>query len=277
MRKAMASLAAAAAISTVAGPASANHSWGNYHWARTANPVSLQVIDAVDSRWDKAFTDAVADWDKSTVLTLAAASGAGIDAKRCNPIAGKILTCNAAYGKRGWLGIASIWATGDHITKATTKLNDSYHDSAPYNSTAWRALVTCQEIGHDFGLAHQDENFNNANLNTCMDYTNDPSTNQHPNAHDYAQLETIYRHTDSTTTAGATVAAGSGALAFREVGKAAPSDAAAAASGDWGQAVHHDGQGRPDMFELDTGDGHRRITHVFWVPGFRPLPEHMHD
>ncbi len=32
----------------------------------------------------------------------------------------------------------------------------------------------CQEIGHDFGLDHQDENFNNPNLGTCMDYTNDP-------------------------------------------------------------------------------------------------------
>jgi hypothetical protein len=39
----------------------------------------------------------------------------------------------------------------------------------------------CQEVGHTFGLDHQDENFNNTNLGTCMDYTNDPSTNQHPN------------------------------------------------------------------------------------------------
>ena len=32
----------------------------------------------------------------------------------------------------------------------------------------------CQVGGHDFGLDHQDEDFINANLNTCMDYTNDP-------------------------------------------------------------------------------------------------------
>ena len=61
----------------------------------------------------------------------------------------------------------------------------------------------CQEVGHTFGLDHQDENFNNANLGTCMDYTNDPSTNQHPNKHDYDELITIYSHLDSTTTVGA--------------------------------------------------------------------------
>src|SRR4029453_1923478 len=65
-----------------------------------------------------------------------------------------------------------------------------------YNSNAWRQLVTCQEVGHTFGLDHQDENFTNANLGTCMDYTNDPSTNQHPNQHDYDQLEAIYAHLD---------------------------------------------------------------------------------
>ncbi len=49
----------------------------------------------------------------------------------------------------------------------------------------------CQEVGHTLGLDHQDEVFDNPNLETCMDYTNDPSTNQHPNAHDYDQLATI--------------------------------------------------------------------------------------
>jgi hypothetical protein len=58
----------------------------------------------------------------------------------------------------GW-GIATIWANGDHITQATDQAHDSYHDVAPYNTAPWRALVACQEIGHDFGLAHQNEQF----------------------------------------------------------------------------------------------------------------------
>ena len=75
-----------------------------------------------------------------------------------------------------------------------------------YNTPAWRQMVTCQEIGHTFGLDHQDENFNNPNLGTCMDYTSNPSTNMHPNQHDYDQLVTIYSHLDSTTTVGMSTA-----------------------------------------------------------------------
>ena len=68
------------------------------------------------------------------------------------------------------------------------KLNDTYFNTSTYNTEAWRNLVSCQEVGHTFGLDHQDENFNNPNLGTCMDYTNDPSSNQHPNQHDYDHL-----------------------------------------------------------------------------------------
>ena len=32
----------------------------------------------------------------------------------------------------------------------------------------------------------------NNNLNTCMDYTSNPDSNQHPNIHDYQQLNDIY-------------------------------------------------------------------------------------
>ena len=60
----------------------------------------------------------------------------------------------------------------------------------------------CQEVGHTLGLDHQDENFDNPNLGTCMDYTSDPGTNQHPNQHDYDELEAIYAHLDTTTTVG---------------------------------------------------------------------------
>jgi hypothetical protein len=30
----------------------ADHSWGNYHWARTSNPFTLQTGDNLDSKWD---------------------------------------------------------------------------------------------------------------------------------------------------------------------------------------------------------------------------------
>ena len=86
----------------------------------------------------------------------------GSNPASCLPTAGRIEVCNAAYGTNGWLGIAQIWvSSGSHITQATTRVNDTYFNQAFYNTSAWRQMVMCQEIAHDFGLDHQDENFNN--------------------------------------------------------------------------------------------------------------------
>jgi hypothetical protein len=153
--------------------ASADHSWGDYHWARTSNPFTLKVGDNVDAKWDAYLNEAISDWSASSVLNLTKVTG-GTKPRNCRPTSGRIEACNAKYGNTGWLGIAQIWVSGSHITQAITKVNDTYFDTATYNTPAWRRLVMCQEIAHDFGLDHQDENFNNANLGSCMDYTSDP-------------------------------------------------------------------------------------------------------
>ena len=272
MKKTIAYAALLSCAALAVGPALANHSWSGYHWGRTANPLKLTIERQLTGQWESPYQGAVTDWDQSTVLTLTRSnSNFGTDPKKCTAITGKVLVCNAAYGRRGWLGIATIWASGNHITKATTKLNDSYHDYAPYNTSAWRNFVTCQEIGHDFGLAHQDENFNNTNLGSCMDYTNNPGTNQHPNQHDYSQLSSIYSHTDSTNTS-ATQATNFGE---RVPGRAPPSppglnEAAGDSPAEWGRAIHSDGEGRPDVFVQDLGGGRRKITHVLWAIGEGP-------
>jgi hypothetical protein len=202
-------LAVAAVLVAVAGlPAQANHSWGGYHWARTANPFTLKVGDNVGSAWDAYLNEAISDWSASSVLDLTKVAG-GTRAKNCRPNSGRIEVCNARYGNTGWLGVAQIWLSGGHISQAITKLNDTYFDTPQYNTPAWRRLVMCQEIAHDFGLDHQDENFGNPNLGSCMDYTNDPDgppSNEHPNQHDFDQLIAIYSHLDSTSTVGQSTA-----------------------------------------------------------------------
>ena len=260
------------------GPAMATHSWGSYHWGRTSNPLKLNVVDAVTSQWDGHLTTAIGDWQITNYLSLTKEAGSGVNAKKCTAITGKVLVCNAAYGQRGWLGIATIWASGNHITKATTKLNDSYHNYAPYNTPAWRALVTCQEIGHDFGLAHQDENFSNANLATCMDYTNDPASNQHPNSHDYDMLKQIYGHTDSLNTS-ATQMTNFGVRVPGQAPIAPPglNDEAGDGPAEWGRAIGTDGLGRPNLYVKELGGGNRKITHVFWAIGEGPAGGHHHD
>ncbi|HUE80415.1 MAG TPA: hypothetical protein VMN38_12425 [Sphingomicrobium sp.] len=295
-------LAAAAVAAMAAGPASADNQWGNYHWSRSSNPLQLDILRQIGSQWDAAYTTAVADWETPTggaadVLSLNAATvNAGVSPKKCNPISSKILVCADQYGFRGWLGIATIWANGDHIVQGTTKLNDSYHNLAPYNSDAWRSLVMCQEIGHDFGLDHQDENFNNVNLGSCQDYTNAPAggeyegsdygpSNEHPDDHDYLTLEAMYAHTDGGgggddggggCNPRSPKCSGQDAFTFREVGKPVTTSSSAN-SGEWGRAIGQDGAGRPDTFQLDLGNGQRKITHVFWVPGFSPEARHLGD
>ena len=269
------------------GPAMASHSWGNYHWARQANPFTLKVVDAVSPTWDAYLDEANSDWTASAVLNLAEESGSSVNARRCRAIAGKVLACNAAYGQNGWLGLASIWANGSHITQATTKVNDTYFGMATYNTPAWRRLVMCQEIAHDFGLAHQNEAFGPPNLGSCMDYTNDPdgggaygASNEHPNSHDFAQLETIYGHLDSTNSYSTSAAVTN--FGIRTVGEqpavpAASADDPGDSPGEWGRAIGTDGQGRPNLYVLDLGGGRKKITHVFWAIGEGPRADHHHD
>ncbi len=244
----------------VAAPAMvlANHSWGNYHWARTANPFTLSLGDNVTSVWDSSLQGASADWSVSRVLDTVVVAGQA-NPKNCRPTSGRVEVCNSKYGNNGWLGIAQIWASGDHITQGVVKLNDTYFNTSTYNKPAWRNLVVCQEVGHTFGLDHQDENFNNAPLGTCMDYSNDPNPNQHPNAHDYDQLETIYAHLDSTTTVGSSTASAKHPPAMGMIDFDNP--------GQWGREVKGSRQSGHSVFELDFGGGHRVFTFVVWVRG----------
>jgi len=247
--------AVALAAVVLVGTALANHAWGSYHWSRTSTQVTLNVGDNVDTKWDAYLDGAISDWNPSIVLELTKVAGA-TSPSTCGPSAGRIEACNAPYGTTGWLGIAQIWVSGGHITQAVTKLNDTYFDTATYNPPPWRRLVACQEIAHDFGLAHQDENFNNANLGSCMDYTNDPDgggsygpSNEHPNQHDFDQLVAIYTHLDGSTGGGTSC---KGRKCRNGLEKAPPFSQANRANGD---------------FYVDAvANGGHRLTHVFWTP-----------
>jgi hypothetical protein len=247
----------------IAPPAQASHSWGGYHWARTSNPFTLTLGDNVSTAWDSTLRTTASDWSQSAVLDTIVGTGRA-SPRNCRPTVGRVEVCNSTYGNNGWLGIAQVWISGSHITQGTVKLNDSYFNTATYNTPAWRNLVSCQEVGHTLGLDHQDENFDNANLGTCMDYTRNPSTNQRPNSHDYAQLVSIYTHTDSTTTVGQSTSTAPG-----RSGTAA--DEGPDTPAEFGRPTGaKDNFGRDIIFEQDLPDGGKRFTHVFWtLPGSR--------
>ncbi len=191
-------LAALLALAAFSSAASADHSWGNYHWALTqsSDKAALQLGDNVSGKWDTHLritagqknpdgspADNLNDWDApadtnytyTDKLDPKVVQGLNLDnPKRCSAKSGRVEVCNAKYGYNGWLGLAQIWASGGHIVQGVAKMNDTYFNLSKYNNDPWRNLVMCQEVGHTFGLDHTDEIHNNTNLGSCMDYTNDP-------------------------------------------------------------------------------------------------------
>ena len=248
--------------------AQANHSWGKYHWARTSNPFTLQLADNVSFTWDSYLATTSSDWSDSSASSSASVLDTRIipgtrNPTTCTPTTGRVEVCNAAYGTNGWLGVAQIWVSRRHIVQGTTKVNDTYFSTAKYNTPAWRQMVMCQEVGHTFGLDHQDEIFNNTNLGTCMDYTNDPSglagtngtlSNEHPNAHDYDQLATIYSHLDNKTTISSTSAASTMPPAANQGNLNSRAE--------WGRKIHESPNGQLELYERDFGGGKKMYTFV---------------
>ncbi len=257
--------AVAGAASVLATPLLASHSWGGYHWKRTTTQISPPVGDNVTSVWDSYLRTAVTDWNASSVIQSSVVTGQS-SPSTCAPRAGRIEVCNYAYGNTGWLGIAQVWLSSGHISQGTTKLNDTYFAQAQYNTPAWRAAVTCQEIGHDYGLGHQDEDFNTDATTSCMEYTSIPAGNEHPDSHDYNQLLAIYNHLES--------ASATSTLANQQ--------ALGNSQAQWGKAVGVDKHGRQNRYVRDLGNGNKVITHVLWAIGEGPdghdhsLDDHAH-
>ncbi len=252
MRKAIALVAAGSVLMALAGSALAHHSWANFHWARQSNPFTVKLGDNVSSTWDANLATASGDWSTSGVLDTTIVSG-NTNPTNCDPTSGHVEVCDASYGNTGWLGVAQIWLSGNHIVQGTVKVNDTYHNSPPYNTNSWRQFVMCQEVGHEFGLDHQDESFDNPNLGTCMDYTSNPDGppgNLHPNQHDYDQLDKIYRHRDKWTSVGSS-------SPLNESPAVLPANPP-----PFSQASRANGS----VYMDDLGNGRRLITFVLWTP-----------
>ena len=58
--------------------------------------------------------------------------------QNCRATLGRVEVCNGNYGNTGWLGIAGIYLSGTHITKGYVKVNDTYFNTATYNTPEWR-------------------------------------------------------------------------------------------------------------------------------------------
>lgn len=246
---------------------SADHSWNHYHWARTTSSFTLTVVNSTTSEWDSYVAAAAADWSKSRKLDITQdlnGSTADLDRRRCQGITGQLHICNLAYGYNQWLGLAGISIDTDgHIFTGYMKLNDSYFASSFYNTYEWRQSVVCQELGHTIGLDHQDDDFNNDPLLTCMDYQDPPFPQ--PNQHDYEELEAIYAHTDSYNSYVTAGGGGGGGSCKAPPGKGCNKAGVPQGDvpGEWGISLGR--RGALERFLRIDADGTRHLTFVTWA------------
>ncbi len=257
-------------VAATASSALASHSWGTYHWARTANPFTIKVGDNMTTAdWKNRLAQASADWNQSTVAhnTIVAGAAKG----KCRPTAGRVEVCNGSYGNNGWLGLATIWISGSHIGQGTMKVNDTYFNTSTYNNPNEKQHVVCQEIGHTWGLDHQDES--GALYYTCMDYFSNTGANAGnsasttPNQGDYNQLLCIYdpasagRVLNSTTNGISHSCTGTGHLDSSSTIGAAATGAEGAAAAEvppWANPSE-------SVYRDHLPDGRLQVTYVRWA------------
>jgi len=166
------------------------HSWPTKNG--NINGLDLELQNALDETWQDEFSLAVEDWDEGTpdALTLSTKRVA-VDYTTCSPVEGVMKVCNANYGETGWLGINEVLKTvpGGVIIQSVAKMNEHYLLNAGQDD---RQYTMCHEIGHGFGLPHTDEDFNNADLGNCLDYSSRPENNLHPDESNYLRLQSMY-------------------------------------------------------------------------------------
>mmetsp|Transcript_4665 Transcript_4665/g.6904 ORF Transcript_4665/g.6904 Transcript_4665/m.6904 type:complete len:593 (-) Transcript_4665:155-1933(-) len=160
-------------------------------WSHSGNGLKLDVYNALTSDWYPYFTVAINDWANGhspTSLVLPTVIVAADPS--CTPVDGVLKVCNADFGETGWKGINEVAINGlNHIVQSVAKMNEYYLSGA---ADGEKQYTMCHETGHGFGLGHQDEDFYNKDLGTCMDYVLDPQNNQHPNDKDYSILSEVY-------------------------------------------------------------------------------------
>lgn len=175
-----------------------SNDWGGAHsttdfsrWRSEGKGLGLTVQNALSSDWDTYFERAILDWNSGSpdALDLSVTKADAPD-PQCSPIRGIMKVCNNYYGGTGWTGLNEVYYDEKgYITYSVAKMNENYLNNA---KTDERQYVMCHELGHGFGLPHRDETINNEDLGTCLDYTNRPEANQHPDSVDFENLASLY-------------------------------------------------------------------------------------
>lgn len=150
----------------------------------------LQIVDNLSygSNWDDYFKTYVQEWDNGTDAVTLNIRTSTYDPD-CRGVLRAMKVCNGNYGPTEWNGVNLIMVKDGYIISSIAKMNDYYLQGT---NEAQRKFTMCHELGHGLGLGHSDENFQNVDLGNCMDYTNTPENNLHPDEYNFQILEELY-------------------------------------------------------------------------------------
>jgi len=161
-----------------------------YEWENGGNGLGLELLNALDDRWQEIYAVALSDWENGTPDSLTLTTKRVAVDNSCTPVDGVMKVCNGNYGETGWLGLNElIIINGLKIKNSVAKMNEHYLLNA---DDLKRRYVMCHEVGHGFGLPHTDEQFDNKDLGDCLDYTSTPKNNLLPGAVNFNKLKVLY-------------------------------------------------------------------------------------
>ncbi|KAL7535150.1 hypothetical protein ACHAWF_005072 [Thalassiosira exigua] len=160
--------------------------------------LSLTILNNLrsGSDWNEYLTTTLSEWDRG--IPDAVSFGIRTIARDpdCRAVRRAMKVCNADYGPTEWRGVNQILLQDDMIVTSLAKVNDYYLEGT---NRAQKMYTMCHEFGHGLGLGHTDENFHNEDLGNCMDYTERPENNMHPDTPNFQSLAELYGLVDGTS------------------------------------------------------------------------------
>jgi hypothetical protein len=235
------------------------------NWFRTTDELPIQINHTVTEEWLPAVEAASVEWNKSDRINSPLLFGfSNVD--KCSGISGTIQICSAPYGTNGWLGIARIVISGDHIAYGVAKLNDTYFVNAEYNESNWRQWILCRQLGHIYGLTLQNNAQFDQQQSSCMQGKAQGPEQTKPNISDFSALTKQYAEPDAFA---------------KNIGISLRDSAAGLNESEiieqpkyWGNVVHYDAAGRPDIYEKLVTPSRKVTTMVIWAKDAKKPARH---